>query len=124
MSTIKVAALLAGHVSVDSTWTALDFAALSLAAADQAGVSAKDQAAIAEILPILFTWSASPLGCDMLVTIEHATGVSVFRAAGEIDGEHYVLVSGPPLDPEFLDELRHDRGLVDGGFKPQYRKAA
>jgi len=47
---LKVAALLDGHISIDSTWTKDDFAALSVAAADQAGVSVHEQTQIATIV--------------------------------------------------------------------------
>src|SRR5689334_13085817 len=47
----KVQALLDGHISVDSSWTAADFAALAVAAADQAGATVEQQEAISAELP-------------------------------------------------------------------------
>ena len=47
---IKVQALLDGAISVDSSWTRDDFAALSVAAADQAGCSIREQMRIAAIV--------------------------------------------------------------------------
>jgi len=49
---IKVAALIDGHTSIDSTWTQDDFAALSVAAADQAGASVREQMQIASIVGV------------------------------------------------------------------------
>ena len=52
---IKVAALIDGHISIDSTWTKDDFAALSVAAADQAGASVREQTQIAAIVGVATT---------------------------------------------------------------------
>lgn len=49
---LKVQALLDGHVSVDGSWTRDDFAALSVAAADQAGCSVREQMRIAAIVSV------------------------------------------------------------------------
>lgn len=46
----KVAALLAGHISIDGSWGQSDFAALAVAAADQAGCSIREQMRIAAIV--------------------------------------------------------------------------
>lgn len=54
-SNIKVTALLDGHTSIDSTWTQDDFAALSVAAADQAGASVREQMQIAAIVGVATT---------------------------------------------------------------------
>jgi hypothetical protein len=40
---IKARAVIDGHASIDSSWTEQDFAELAIAAADQAGLSARDQ---------------------------------------------------------------------------------
>ena len=47
---LKVQALLDGAISVDSSWTREDFAALSVAAADHAGCSIREQMRIAAIV--------------------------------------------------------------------------
>ena len=52
---VKIAALLDGHTSIDSTWTKDDFAALSVAAADQAGASVREQTQIAAIVSVAST---------------------------------------------------------------------
>ena len=49
---VKIAALLDGHTSIDRTWTKDDFAALSVAAADQAGASVREQTQIAAIVGV------------------------------------------------------------------------
>jgi peptidoglycan hydrolase-like protein with peptidoglycan-binding domain len=54
-SNIKVAALIDGHTSIDGTWTKDDFAALSVAAADQAGASVREQTRIAAIVGVATT---------------------------------------------------------------------
>lgn len=46
----KVDALIAGQISIDSSWSERDFADLALAAADQAGCSVGDQLYIEGIL--------------------------------------------------------------------------
>lgn len=46
----KVAALLDGQISIDSSWTEADFRELGMAALDQGGVSAKDQDAIEKLI--------------------------------------------------------------------------
>jgi hypothetical protein len=43
VGTMKVTALIEGHISIDGTWTEADFLELAIAALDQAGVSAKLQ---------------------------------------------------------------------------------
>lgn len=48
---VRVIAVLAGHTSIDSSWTEADFAALALAAADQAGATLVQQEAISLLLP-------------------------------------------------------------------------
>ncbi len=48
--TAKVDALLDGHISIDSSWTTSDFAELAIAAADQAGLSAKEQSKLRDLL--------------------------------------------------------------------------
>jgi len=50
---LKVAALIDGHISIDSAWTKDDFAALSVAAADQAGASVREQTQIAAIVGVV-----------------------------------------------------------------------
>ena len=57
---LKVAALLDGHISIDSTWTKDDFAALSVAAADQAGASVREQTQIAAIVGVTSTTERAP----------------------------------------------------------------
>lgn len=52
-SSLKVAALLNGHISIDGAWTPADFAALALAAADRAGASLSAQTQLATILGIV-----------------------------------------------------------------------
>ena len=49
---IRVHAVLAGHAAVDVSWTEDDFAALAVAAADQAGASLPETKQIAEILGV------------------------------------------------------------------------
>lgn len=57
---LKVAALLDGHTSINSTWTKDDFAALSVAAADQAGASVREQTQIAAIVGVASTRERAP----------------------------------------------------------------
>ena len=47
---LKVSALLAGQISIDSSWTEDDFAELALAAADQASAGPRDLDAMARML--------------------------------------------------------------------------
>lgn len=47
---LRVQALIDGAISVDSSWTRDDFAALAVAAADQAGCSIREQMRIAAIV--------------------------------------------------------------------------
>lgn len=88
---IKVLALLAGHTSVDSTWTEADFAALSLAAADQAGASLVQQEAISLLLPATECerggCNATPVrGTDWCAEHgEEAAEEHAFRRGAEID---------------------------------------
>ena len=46
----KVDALIAGRISIDSSWTERDFADLALAAADQSGMSMRNQDRVAELV--------------------------------------------------------------------------
>jgi hypothetical protein len=47
----RVEALISGHSSIDASWTVEDFAALCIAAADQAGATVAQQEQIADALP-------------------------------------------------------------------------
>ena len=49
---LKVAALLDGHTSIDGTWTEDDFLALAIAALDQGGASIRMQNRIAALLAV------------------------------------------------------------------------
>lgn len=47
---LKVNALISGQTSIDSTWELEDFAALAMAALDQAGVERADQNTVSKLL--------------------------------------------------------------------------
>lgn len=49
---VKIDALLDGHISIDSSWTEADFYALAMAALDQAGISTDMQKRIGALMAI------------------------------------------------------------------------
>lgn len=95
---IRVQALIAGHVSIDGTWTPEDFHDLALAATSKAGASAKLQQQIRDQL-------ADELLCD------HGDGTCDKRRGHR--GRHDVPCDDPgcceprELDAETVAAIRH-----------------
>jgi hypothetical protein len=58
-----------------------------------------------------------------LIIVQHEDGRSVLRAENDIDGEYYILLTGPEVHEDILWELQGDRArFIDCwmyGLNPQ-----